>query len=801
MNEPLEELKREQHFDFLKKIEFSNENKEFYKEFLYFYDFQKKCIINIKDILSHFKIFDFVHDNNNIQSCIVKFLNLQQRKDKEFENIIIKIWLSINKKYDDFFIIPKWINSKYIYDEKNILEKIKYFRNKVPFPEKNINFLKSYNESTIKKGLVIESECEIFIITKENHLQLINCNINLPSSITISFMKYKNITRYGKQQRFNLIKNASHENLIIEFMKNNENLCYCICNSHLIHIYFYNSTTDDQVKIIETFKIFDILCINKTNISFSYIPNPSLNRDLMFLVLDLMYSGDYMNYIFINELKNTYGEIEKKNLKGKPIDENDMEKIKNYLKDNDIEVTECSNIDFVDILNEINLMNLIPYINDIKLLLVAKKSSSRISFYICGRKYNLTRSDGGNEIHIKTQSTDKLRSPLELFHITYFFDKFFEEFHKKVVDTITFYTNYNKAFFVDITSNTQITKELINNLRQHEPNLFGKSTFPEDCQYSKQPYIVESIQEFENKFKDDELDKFLKENNVEGDTREEKVKKLVLSFPPENFEKERFTNADVLQTRLYACIPRIISKKSNKDLRTSYPFPAWRIKPNELNRKKYPFLSNESYFKNIENEQITMRYVICCYKMPIKSDIGVKQKKDTRSSHILGKTKNVQPLHKGMIQEYIGSMLTNIFRIGKETFEKVILDTILSSNIKSKKLIIDTIKKNTNINVIKKFQNVEFNEDNLNFWSFLLNINIILFDVTENYNSHLISFIVPDNIIFPYKSFLFVGCNTIRTFEIIGNDDFTIHNIENNNIFIKYINFLLENKNKETIFY
>jgi hypothetical protein len=358
------------------------------------------------------------------------------------------------------------------------------------------------------------------------------------------------------------------------------------------------------------------------------------------------------------------------------------------------------------------------------------ENKKRSSFIFCGTKITIPKSDVNNEIYFKISEN---ATYLNSLYYCYFLDKFVTDFYRKK-DRIV--EDYGKENLIEVNiKKLKKTKLLVDSLRREEPSIFG-DIYTQDCQFSRQPYIVDDVEDFQR--------------NIPEKFRES-IKNLLLEFPDEEFQN-LYPEA---KKRYYACIGRPNIKKSE-----AFPFPRIQKKPIE----NIPSSPNWSYdiceFLKKSTAKNIIRGAPCCYKLlheEVKDNLGKNYK--------VADVKIVLPRRIGSLQNYLASFTKNedFYRYGIEDFSSLLE-------------LLD--KKNEEILTI----------ENLNQWSFNLGINLILYE-TFNKFSTLILKIIPTFINRSFEKFVLFTKNASGSYEMIKTKNVSI---QEKNIISDYVDTFLD---------
>lgn len=607
-----------------------------------------------------------------------------------------------------------------VYNQNNIDNIIRNQKNKLKKKQTDVkvDLIKSENV-----GSIYETEYTIKILTKNDSSSVFFTNeFDIPS-ITINSMSYNNLKRYNNTDVLS--------DKVYIVLVNNKNICKITIYENIVLMKFENLWNDELInKLIKIFDFFEIVAITKSNIKFYYNNNIKIHVDDKYILDDLLYTSDYSEYIYINEINK----IKKKN----------------------------------------NL-----YIDNIKFTL-HEKVPNYITFKVS--KYIEYYSD---VIYIKS-----------------FLDYLFDEYNKKQKNIIKIYSSIKKT---KQKKKTIKTKLRIYNLNEKIPLLFNNyNGYSQKCQKLRQPYIIDSIDEFKknlqsalkSKYPDmDEntlVDIFLNENDL---TLNDLVKEL-----PEN-------DIPNIPKKLYACIPR-------------------ELNTNQFS-KPIPGLIKNTIFP-------------CCF------DKKCLTKKKVNSYHVLKYDKLLTAGRNGYVQLYISDMLGDDYlRYGVGDFE--VLIELLYNQTKPKYTIYKIDKKNkrkkyhillsNNLFFIRHLRNdndeiiiINDNEHELNFnilheniYNYLLKnkkknslLNVLIYIIKENFNfwSHIfgINFIIYDyniknNYLFNIKyithnnyiKYAIICKNSLNIYEIIEDvtkkKDKYIHNNTAIDNYLKYLTVLVKKNN------
>jgi hypothetical protein len=366
------------------------------------------------------------------------------------------------------------------------------------------------------------------------------------------------------------------------------------------------------------------------------------------------------------------------------------------------------------------------------------ENKKRSSFMIGGVKITIPKSDSNDEIFFRV--FEKI-SFLDALYFNFFFTKLIAEFHARKLDIIASYQHNIKGLVIEDTKRVKKTKKLIEGLRQAEPTIFG-DVYTQDCQYKRQPYIVEP-DEFDEKLRevfggDEEIETFL-DKKTSDLNREVTTKDLLLEFPNEEF-REFYPKASI---RYYACVGRTNIPND------TYPFPLVQKKVTEPSLFSSKTSQNiEEFLTKRDTSNIEVRGAPCCYQK-----LHIEEKATTGGkTHSLTSMKNVPPERKGEVQNYLASFTKDYYRYGIETFE----------NLLTRPTGRDVLEFDTSLT-----------DENLNVWSFHLDTNIVLYETLYIYNT-LIFKLIPSFIDEKVNKFIFFTKNTSGTYEIIKAKDKSI---------------------------
>lgn len=370
------------------------------------------------------------------------------------------------------------------------------------------------------------------------------------------------------------------------------------------------------------------------------------------------------------------------------------------------------------------------------------EQKKRTSFIFAGYKITVSKSDITDELFFKI--SDSL-SFVDFVYFTVFFKEFLQEFREKTQEIVDSYQMNVKSLFIIETKRVKKTKKLIDDLRDAEPTIFS-DVYTQDCQYQRQPYIIGGIDEFKEKLDSmlgkEKLENFLKEKQIES-KKNLTIKDFLLEFPTSEYEDLY----PLATKRYYACIGR-----QDMDYR-KYPFPLIQkkvVETTDITPNKDVSKTVEEFLEKREEVKEEIRGAPCCFQK-----LHEEKQTVTNKSHMLTSMKTVPPERKGILQNYINSFDHNYYRYGIENFRS----------------FIERIKPITDV----KFQDFKLTAESLHFWSYCLNVAIILYETISKYNS-LVFRIVPSNIDLTKKSFVFFTKNASFTYEQIKTKTKFIHN-------------------------
>uniref|UniRef100_A0A6C0JC12 Uncharacterized protein n=1 Tax=viral metagenome TaxID=1070528 RepID=A0A6C0JC12_9ZZZZ len=407
-------------------------------------------------------------------------------------------------------------------------------------------------------------------------------------------------------------------------------------------------------------------------------------------------------------------------------------------------------------------------------------------------------------------------------HIFGIWCNIFNEFYK-FQDKIRIHYSQNVKFLKEKVK-VRKTKLRISNLYEAEPKIFGNNEnnqkFSQRCQRIRQPYIVDTIEEFYKKLtisieNDPEYSnieisesdyvkpdnkiilEFLKDNSLE-------MEDLIKVFPR---EEEKHLYPESVKQRLYACLPR-----------------------NDKVDDKYKIV----HFQ--QNEGLLT--IPCCFVLKHKDD------KSKNVTHKLGPNKDLKETRSGELPYYLNEILPKTdkekyWRYGVGTIERFIfwveknlrinmLDLtskiLLSYSLNKKKsntvdikldkigikktgegnivlLFDETYEMSDNIldlfKNIKEYEYIEFLigliGDNLKLWGAWFEVNMVEFTKKIKYKTTLMEFVDDENS-FEYKSFIYYTKNDLDNYEVIYKNGF----IFTTNLLVDYLKFskkLFENNN------
>lgn len=368
----------------------------------------------------------------------------------------------------------------------------------------------------------------------------------------------------------------------------------------------------------------------------------------------------------------------------------------------------------------------------------------RGSYLLGGVKITIPRSDINDEIFFKV--AEKL-TYLDYLYFYHFFQQFVKGFYENKKTTIELYKKNVKSVTILETVKEKKTKKLIDELRQTEPTIFG-DIYTQDCQYQRQPYIIEeNLEEFEKKLEElfgnkKELEEFLKRKSESG--RRATSKDLMLVFPTDEFA-DYYPFAS---KRNYACIGR-----KGIDY-NQYPFPLVQKKPSEV--PSVSLKSSDSivdFLNGRKDIKAEVKGAPCCFQK-----LHEDEKLHTGGkSHMLTKLKNVPTERKGIVQSYLSSF------VGKEYYRY---------GIKDFKTLIERLGQ-----IGTTSDDFTFTIGNINYWSFQLEVNLILYETIYKYNTLIVK-IIPSFINQEQDKFVFYTKNTLGNYEQVKTKFKTFHTKE-----------------------
>lgn len=355
------------------------------------------------------------------------------------------------------------------------------------------------------------------------------------------------------------------------------------------------------------------------------------------------------------------------------------------------------------------------------------------SFQMGNRRYNVVKPD----VEIIFKATEYHTSPLEVSHAVYVFEQLVNEFFKKNLEIIEYYERAVPDIVLIERQRQKKTKQLIDKLREAEPDIFGKK-YTQDCQRSKQPYIVESEEEFESRLKEAlksvnlTLEQFLIDKAKEIKKDSITLSEFLLWFPDER-SKDVYPKS---KPRLYACVPRT---EGEVDKLFSFPFPQIQ-----------------------DNLSLP---VPCCFKL-----IHDQTKRNVSSMYKLSFPKPVPANRKGGIPPYIGTILNEeeYWRFGVDTLEGIIT-RLANKSINDVLSQVTTIGITDSITIDYIKHMLEKNvptQTNIYIWSYLLQKNITAYTLDKAYNSILLK-VQPWSCPYQFNEHVMIGMNSIGSYEII----------------------------------
>lgn len=389
--------------------------------------------------------------------------------------------------------------------------------------------------------------------------------------------------------------------------------------------------------------------------------------------------------------------------------------------------------------------------NELETLLEQKK---RINFTFFGKKIGISKSETDDDFHFKIIEP---LSDIELKFVAYALKTFVREFHNRYNDIIKEYEKHFPNKIVEKKKERK-TKHRIDTLRGAEPTIFG-DFYTQDCQYTRQPYIVDA-----SNFQ--EALEIVKKDNSDANEN------YILEFPNEKY-KDDYPFAS---QRYYAC-------KNSK-----YPYPLIQTKLNVGVDSDY----ESSWSKNL-NEFIdkradtrqNIRGAPCCFsKIHKEKTIGMS----TSKGYSLTNMKNVLPGRKGALQNYLSSFQKG-YRYGLETFEDVIkrLGGMIEEVDLSDMADIQATSLHAQLRSARKHK---FTVENVYYWSYVLGINICIFELLYVYNTLIVK-MIPMYINMKRMKFKLLSKNTSGNFELVMT--------ETPDFLTKYLQFCYTIYNKEKI--
>jgi hypothetical protein len=375
------------------------------------------------------------------------------------------------------------------------------------------------------------------------------------------------------------------------------------------------------------------------------------------------------------------------------------------------------------------------------------EKKKRGSFMFAGKKVSLSMTETNEEIHFKI--SEKLVSYPEVLYFGYAITMFLKEFHQNKDFIIAQYQKNIKSLTIIDIKKVKKTKKLIDNLREAEPTIFA-DIYTQDCQYQRQPYILDTKEEFTNILKelfgdDKGLQSFLDKRSQEL-ARKVEIDDLILEFPTGEYE----TYYPLATKRYYACVGRkgLDSEK--------FPFPLVQKKSEtESTYNRFWSKDLEQFLKIREVLNEKVRGAPCCFHK-----LHDETRMPATTTHVLTSMKNVPPERKGVLQNYLSSFLGNDFyRYGMASFEDIITRPKTPFQIDPQN---------------ERFSTYKLTEESLHFWSFTLGVNMVVFELIDKYNS-LILKVVPLSIDSNIDKFILFTKNSSGTYEVVKTSETTIH--------------------------
>jgi hypothetical protein len=651
----------------------------YFTDYLKTKTYNKFIILSILDILDQYDV-QYMRERL-IQQDIVSFLNLK-RKNIDYAQIISIIWLKRNKN-----IIPQILNVTN-QELDNFQLKLESFEDikiqsklELPYCGNSDDVYEISDHLKDSNTIMCEYKNEISLLTKYPCHNLFFGDLNHNMYI----MKYNNSYRLSgdldsdpivNQRKTMFIKYTTKDCLEMLFFcklgKNKHSICRCRSKNYLTKFEFKDHWPEPkQIELINLFNRCNIVAVVKNNIQFSF--DLTIPKYYLPIVRDVMFSGSMNHYFIFRELDT-------------PLEE----------KNKDTFVMGRCKFNFVKITEQLTV-----------------KTNDRI-----------------NEIS-------------DYYYFCYIFINLRKEFVSKRDDIISLYeaniiqTKKTKQSYITKPKDTTKTKKILNKLRTLEPKLFGgyvtkdgtKKSYATECQYKKQPYVVENVDEFKNilleyleDFEDEAYDGYIETIDDYLEYLEVKMKlprKITFEDLYLEYEDDR-----TVQKRIYVCIPRAMKEKD-------YVFPLIQ-----------------------EKSQAP-----CCFKVPERNNVSAIN----NTAYILGISKTIKAGKSADVPNYLGELINSttlksgFYRFGLTNFEQLLKFTSNTESLKlleNNKKYLDTQSYNSMKSLLEKsYSNKEELIRYTKLISYLLKKNIVTYDKVPKYNASLIV-INTWNVKFPYSTFI-----------------------------------------------
>uniref|UniRef100_A0A6C0JPK8 Uncharacterized protein n=1 Tax=viral metagenome TaxID=1070528 RepID=A0A6C0JPK8_9ZZZZ len=519
----------------------------------------KDEIETVEELLKKVDLLLVVEDE--FLCSMVKFLNLTNENSEKNKNIIKAVWLYIRENEESLniidvvndletvkkdkkalyietildFHVPRVNNilktlaySRLLEDVRDIKDlKIKYINDVInhKYPEEIID--DRFEDIKATRIIIKESECRILILTKIKpkimffrEIKSIKIRLSKFDSKHTETMQYKILNFNIVDLKQNLYRNDSVYSNVKDSMNNGdiyiksflggEGVVNISVKEYFTEIFFQDSewNYDEQKEIVtQLFENFIILGCRKIHIRVDFSSKSKINVGDIFIILDLITSGDNSHHFYMNELKNvTFSYDEAQNKKKKELEPK------------------------IDI------------------------SVGKTSFYIYNIKVNIIKSIDNIVFRIEKP----LNSTIHLEFIQNVLNELITNYDIKYNDIKLFYKSLLTTKLVPKVDMKKVkiqkTKQLISKLRESDTR-FDVQSYTNRCQKIKQPHVSDSLDEFKDQIKKDLIEKknFWRKKLELKDDQELSITTF-LDHPKFQLEMLywKFPDTD----KIYHCIPR-----------------------------------------------------------------------------------------------------------------------------------------------------------------------------------------------------------------------------------------------------